>query len=655
MADYFNEYSTFMGSQGLPSPADTPYETPYETPTFLRSKRTSRASPTSSREASSSPPPPLPSDTNEIQERSRDSRYSGVDPRRFTPTLHASLVSEILNLRRELDSKNNLVENLETTLASSKDDNETLTEQLSQHSRDVRKAKLQVQQIEKGSYDAVEDLVRERDGAVTNVDDLRNKLDVVQRTVRRQDEDAERTQRIWEAEKESWDNERRQMERRIHVTETRLRTVVDEMSAQQAAAEALSPRADEIAEHQFKDSGLGHESDNGSVRSASPTKHTRNASSLSLKSRTLRQSGPSRGTDTPEQHARYMGYSLADELDIDEENEYDVDDFDHPGEELELEFSESLRRTMESRQSTIGGDADAKAKRILGLISGIADPPAVSTGSRDISKHRSDPTGLLAKSLQKSEPSKGLPNVSEIESIPAVQYVDTGIQPSPPQSPPPVQSTVVEIPRIQEPDGGEDDRSINVLESRSMPGAYASSAASLISPPETPTTVLPESEDVPTAYSSTSTQTEIPESEDRKKHKSRDSLSPPDHVPAIAIHPSSRPSSPRTYVLPPGTKNVSTQTKLPWSSRDASVQTEGIRVDRRPISCRRIYCHRICCQAQHSKIHHAPVCQNEHRRPDYPISLFQAHPSNLVHRRRNCIHRKKAVLANCRETVAKRT
>ena len=48
-----------------------------------------------------------------------------MDPRRFTPTLHANLVSEILNLRRELDSKHKFIDDLETSLHTARTDNET--------------------------------------------------------------------------------------------------------------------------------------------------------------------------------------------------------------------------------------------------------------------------------------------------------------------------------------------------------------------------------------------------------------------------------------------------------------------------------------------------------------------------------------------------
>ena len=586
MADYFSEYSTFIGAKGLPSPADTPYETPG----FIRSKRSSRATAGSSREQSVSPPP-LPPDSAEIQDKARDGRYSALDPRRFTPTLHASLVSEILNLRRELDSKNNLVENLETSLSTAKNENETLTGRLSENVKEVRKARAQVQQIEKGTYDAVEDLAKERDAAKSAVDDLKSKLEAVQKTARRQDEDAERTQRIWEGEKESWESERRQLERRIHVAESRLRTVVDEMSAQQAAMEAQQAQHIE-SEDSFKDSGLGNESDTGSVRSATPKKHRRNMSSLSYRRRSVRNSVQSRASGTPEPNAKPNGYSLADELGIDEEDEYDIDEFEHPDEEFE--YAERLRKTMESRQSSTAGDVDSKAKRILGLTSENVDSPVSSPPTYEVPKRSIESVTYSEPAKQSLEQPISLPTVSEVKSTPAVEYVDTGYQPSPPATPPSNQTKAQEviIPRIEEPaPEAEADSAGESERRRHAPEIATKVAASPISPPDTPVvdgdawpkderTSMPHSE-----YTSTSTQTDFSGAERPKTPTSnRHSLSPPSFVPSISIHPpTSRPSSPRPYVLPPRTKNASTQSNLLWRSRNASVQTEEIRVDRRPV------------------------------------------------------------------------
>ncbi|KAK5124353.1 hypothetical protein LTR85_001570 [Meristemomyces frigidus] len=619
MTDYFSEYSSFVGAKGLPSPADTPYETPG----YIRSKRSSRATASSSREPSASPPP-LPPDSIDYHEKSKDGRYSALDPRRFTPTLHASLVSEILNLRRELDSKNSLVENLEINLSTTKTENDTLGGQLSENVREVRKAKQQVQQMEKGTYDAVQDLLRERDAARHNADDLRTKLDAASKKTRWQDEDAVRTQGIWEDEKESWENERRQLERRIHVTENRLRTFVDEVSIHQAAVDAQNAQIEETGdESAFKDSGLGNESDTVSIKSSTPVEHRRNMSSLSYRTRSMRHSVSSRASaGTPDLHARPNGYSLADELGIDEEDEYDMDEFEHADDELE--YPEPKRRTIiHSRQGSVVGELDSKAKRVLGLTSETPDSP-VMTPMR--SPTRTEFTKRSVESNPATEPSRLSMFQTVISPLPVpiqrIEYVDSGYQPSPPPSP---QSTgtltePAQLPEFREHQAKTDSDLGNSVHAQAAKHALQVAtrvAASPISPPETPVidgVTWPDGRrmSLPApSYSAASTQTDFPASERPKSARSnRDSLSPPTFVPSIAIHPpTSRPASPRTYVLPPRTRNASAQVNIPWPGKDACVQTEEIRVDKR---LRRLPSHLLPTRRQPSPLLPSPTF------PEYP-------------------------------------
>lgn len=637
MTDYFSEYSSFVGTKGLPSPADTPYETPG----FLRSKRSSRATTagsTRSREQSGSPPP-LPPDATEYADKSREGRYSALDPRRFTPTLHASLVSEILSLRRELDSKNNLVENLETSLASAKTDNETLSQELTTNTKEVRNARQQMAQMESGAYEALETMVKERDGAIASLQELRERLEVTQKKTRGQDEDAERTQSIWEREKEQWDNERRQLERRVHVTEMRLRSFVEEMATQQATIEEVPTPTedDEDDEDQgtFKDSGFGNDSDTVSIMSHNRKRHTRNVSSLSFRNG-FRSSIVSRALDTPEPFAK-PGHSLADELGIDEEDEYDIDEFEN-GEE-EMEYHERPKHKLESRHGSVAGDMDSKAKRILGLSDDMPVSPAmrdfpkdlqddrpISPSTRDYSRdirddisNRTDADSKAKRILGLSDDNMVSPSAREfpgdlLEPVappsrrssapvmsnitPKVQYVDTGYQPSPPSSPthvhgkhkpqplqvphPPCATPTVRI----ESDGAY----IQQFPIRQPVSVAAKASVSPISPPETPIdgATWPDSRKIPAAahkYASTSTQTDgvaLPLLKDASSK--RDSLQVPVPIPQIAIHPpTSRPTSPRPAVLPPGTKNAGAQVNIPWPGKDVSVQTEEIRIDQRPV------------------------------------------------------------------------
>lgn len=589
MADYFSEYSSFVGAKGLPSPADTPYDTPG----FLRSKRSSRATTagsTRSREQSASPPP-LPPDAVEYADKNRDGRYTALDPRRFTPTLHASLVSEILSLRRELDSKNHLVENLETSLASAKNDNETLSAELTTSAKEVRTAKQQVAQMESGTYEALEALVKERDNANASLQEMKARLEATQKKTRGHDEEAERTQTIWEREKEQWENERRQLERRVHVTETRLRAFVDEVAAQQAASEAAPVEQESIGDNEtIRDSGIGNDSETTSL--ASPRKrHTRNVSSLSFKNG-FRNSVFSRAVDSPEPSAKPPGHSLADELGIDEEDEENLDESDHEDDEDdELDYHERPKH-LQSRQGSMI-DMDSKAKRILGLSDDLPVSPAMRDFPKDVSDETPVSPGLRPVSPQRSSsPQNHATAISK-----KVEYVDTGYQPSPPSSPAHGKRQLEPLQVPQQPrgtptfliDSGEpDDTHVPVRRPISVPAKLASSP---ISPPETPVVdgvTWPEGKKTPALspiYSSASTQTEDAglslTTSDAPK---RDSLQVPVAVPQIAIHPpTSRPSSPRTYALPPNTKNAGSQTNLRWPGKDASVQTEEIRIDQRPI------------------------------------------------------------------------
>jgi hypothetical protein len=602
MADYFSDFSNLASNKGLPAPADTPYETP----SYIRSKRSSRATLGDSSREQSASPPPLPIDTSANQEKSQDGlRTPVVDPRRFTPTLHASLVSEILTLRRELDSKNNLVENLESSLSSAKNENEVLAKKYSDSTREVRKAKQAVQQMEQGTLEAVEDLIKDRDEVHAVNEDLRTKLEALQKKVRQQDEDAARTQTIWENEKEAFDSERRQLERRLHVTESRLRAFVDEMTAQQSAAAAVVHIEEPEEEVHFKDSALGNDSDTASIHSATtPMKsdHRRNGSAVSTRSRHARGSMISRHLETPEP-IRPAGNSLADELEDDEEFD---DEFDAVDEEVEYTLATPARhvelREIDHRNPRI---VDARqSARVEQFQRGIESRQSLRAEPFSTPKRNAAAASLGSPTKSSFTPAAASPLLPPPNIVAAVreparraEYVDRGYQPSPPSTPPRVEITSHdgEAAIYREDASGDDVFAVKpasvVAEVNSnshdvaiVPvlgddsAAVAKAAVDEISTSDSSRALITHS-----SYTSTSTQTDIAEPETVRSHKPKqDSLSPASFVPAIAIHPpSSRPSSPRPAVLPPGTKNASAQTDLPWPGVDASMQTEEIRVDKR--------------------------------------------------------------------------
>ncbi|KAK4962265.1 hypothetical protein LTR28_004593 [Elasticomyces elasticus] len=561
--DYFTDYQSFIATKSLPSPADTPYSE------YIPRSRHSSRSRASPRGPSSSPPPLPPDGPEHYQARPRDGKLTGLDPRRFTPTLHASLVSEILMLRRELDSKHVFIENLEHTLQDAKTENHSLNGQLLQSSKESKSAQRQLQHVERGTLNAVEELLKERDTAKSTNDDLKIKLDSIQRKVRRQEEDALRLQSTWEMEKEGWEDERRQLERRVHITENRLRALVEELTMQPDADENMDQGAESGGEETSKDSGLGNESDAASVQSYKVRRHRRNVSSLSYRS--LRRSGSKgHGSDAG---GKPNGYSLADELPVDEEDENDLDDFEY-GEIDNLDRDIRIRRVLESRQSSQAGELDAKAKRILGIMADQADTVDLRELFRSPPKDRR----------------RGPVCSRNILNHPKPIYMDTGVQPSPPASP-----TSAGVDHIAKSSNREDhvpEHGVSpVRSSPPMVSTGSQTQDAPPSPPATPKTLADDhSEEVAVSgstheYCSVSTQTidafetSAVVSHTSLSHKTR----PPSlKIPSITIHPPiSAPSSPRAAVLPPGTKNAACQTELRETTSDALMQTEEIRVDQR--------------------------------------------------------------------------
>ncbi|KAL1310968.1 hypothetical protein AAFC00_001188 [Neodothiora populina] len=601
--DYFSDYRSVTSSRSLTSSADTPYETS----PLPRSRRSMRRS--VSRESSSSPPP-LPSDA-----RGSDAGVFKMDPKRFTPTLHASLVSEILTLRRELESKHRFIDNLEVNLDSVKTENESLSEKLAQSAKDARLADQRFKTLEDGTLDAVEDLARERDAAKQMNRDLKSRIETLNRTIKSQEEQSVKSQQSWQKEKQSWENERRQLETRIHVTEGRLRTVVEEMTSQRTAAEEdLSDRASERGSSTFKDSGLGNDSDTGSVSSHKTIRHGRNPSNFSIAS-----VAPS--LDSPKKSI--VSTSLADELGFDEEDDdYDLDESDHDDDELLSDIR--LGASPGHRSMVMAG---SKAKKILGLTNESRDKRTSGEFKRrtiaDV--FRSSTTSLSSLSGSTS----GSTIYRDRRSSPSpTRYVDSAVQSSRPSSlldfPVQTDHSTSSMPKSQNQSPAK--RTLTEIESTDSlryDAPDVEKRASLsdkmfrqniapLSPPETPilqrdpahddndtprgTTVSQrdpahDSKDTPRStptYTCTSTQTDyvIPTPFANPLALRRNAPVEDLPIPSISIHPPlSTPTSPSQPVLPPGMVNASAQTEpaAVASTSDAAVQTEGIRIDTRPV------------------------------------------------------------------------
>jgi hypothetical protein len=613
--DYFSDNETFIVSQPLPTPAGTPY---------MSSRRSSRYG-TPASEVPSSPPPLPPSpypDTdypeNETEDNATTSEaISILDPRRFTPTLHANLVSEILNLRRELDSKHRFIEDVESNLHAARTENDSLVKQLSSSAKDHRTAKRQLQHFENEMLATLEEIAGERDKLKDVNADLKTKLEVAEKRSRSQDDDSTRVHDMWAREKEVWASEKRTLDRKVHISEARLKLLLDELAAHEAVRE--DPRFESEGED-AKD-GAGAESDTTSVQSSprrrSSTRigrHSRNLSNSSYRSigRNYRMSLLSN-----EGHHRGNGLSLADELIFDEEEE-DLDDLELDSDDFP-EHEMRARRVLESRMSM---NPDDKAKRILGLSSDVQlsskETPATTEGSEPAKS--SYETTQSAVTITPRDITLVFPPTKPV-------YVDTGIQPSPPTSPvpptmaeassqtvdetpvqpKPVETTqaLAEVDAMQSQANQRRKRTSLLLESPSparndslttctMTSSAVQTVEQPLSPPPTPKVAIPTTDLPATPVSlvfkaeltSSSTQTESVEEVAQQPETKRAAPLAPIPIPSIAIHaPDSVPSSPKDARLPPGTKTIATQTTsdLIASMRSCGMQTEPIRVDQRSV------------------------------------------------------------------------
>lgn len=513
-----------------------------------------------------------------------------MDPKRFTPTLHASLVSEILALRRELDAKHNFIDGLEDNLDRVKAQNEGLADQLAKTTKDSKVAEQRFQRLESGTLDAVEDLARERDTTQTLNAELKAKLEALSRRTRKQEEEAVHSQESWEKEKQSWENERRQLERRVHVTENRLRMIVEEMSLQQAMTENRHhDPASEPDTGTFKDSGIDNNSDgdNASLRSYRTFKHTRMRSSISARSTPCAFGSPAEGAAP--------STNLADELGLEEEDEYDINDLDHNDDDLLAD--ERLGRSSSTRSSM---QSEVKAKKILGLA-GLQSDLQSETAPRQtaIAVH-----GCAEPTISEPAAQLGIdaPNVTP-------NHVDSGVQPSRPESPVISQTKSVEdssVPEWSFEIDGQERRNSTADSEQSwtfdlskeglpsiFPDYHPNSAP--LSPPETPvaqatnwneadgcttsTSARPMYEPQQTQTASTLARPEVGAASPRRSI-SVDTLP----IPSIAIHPPLSASAATALpMIPPGMANSAAQTdpSLCKTSCDAAVQTEEIRIDTR--------------------------------------------------------------------------
>jgi hypothetical protein len=558
----------------LPTPNDTPYRTP------------SRSSRRSSRQKSSSPPPHQGS-----KDVTRDERYltlactritrtnatnsiSILDPRRFTPTLHANLVSEILALRRDQEEKIKTIESLESALHNTQGEHEEVETSLGATAKENRSLKRQLALLEGGTSSALSELARERDEAVDSNNEMKRRLETAQKKIRSQEEDSDRVHELWGKDNDKWDQEKRTLERKIHVAEGRLKAVLDEVAAYQATHQNAQQQPESEAEEPSRDPV---QSDTASVRSMSMTNSIR----FSM------LNGPNGYVGT-----KPNGISLADELDLDEDEETD-----EGGRESVLSFRHNRTQSRESVFS--------KHHRRNQSNESLMRPGSVARGR------------LLANQSVLERLEGGI--LEDDESVPPkvkVEYIDTGIQYSPPPSPElpasisqsPVEQFSINgtdgtakedrqepehLPREWEIEANQRRKRVHasplVIEPPNgrMVSAASQTSEEPLSPPRTPISPTrapppPPTEVVIPEMISMSTQTDAPELQSPRRAPPPPPIPIP--IPSIQLHPpTSAPATPRESRLPQHFKDAGCQVtmQVPVPSRSISVQTEEIRVDKR--------------------------------------------------------------------------
>ncbi|KAK0719528.1 hypothetical protein B0H67DRAFT_551870 [Lasiosphaeris hirsuta] len=558
-----------MGS--LPTPADTPYRTPSRN--VSRGSRKSRRSATPpGKNGQSSSPPPLPGDRSDrgskrsSRDVSNDDTISPLDPRRFTPTLHANLVSEILSLRRDQEDKLKFIENLETSLHTARQESESLQDSLVSTGKENRSLKRQLQLLEGGTSSALGELARERDDAVESAAETRKRLDGSQKKIRSQEEDSERVHRQWAKEKDEWEEEKRKYERKIHVAESRLKVVLDELAAYQAAqapADGLESDPEESAK----------ENDAASVRTMSITNSIR----FSVMSGVPKQNGN----------------SLADELGF--ENGYD-DESDYGGRESVLSntgYGGHMRNM--SRDSLLNRVHRRRQSNDSLMRSGSIVRQKLALDQATLDRLED---GVIREDDETQVPT------------PKVSYVDTGIQFSPPPSPkvvpvkpstpepPPIPQRHERVYDIDSPPRADFEIEANQRRKRvhisqpmmkplfansPMVNGSSQTVEEPLSPPRTPRSPVqempPTPRPTPPAMVTSSTQTDTP-----PPLYPSFLAHPPMSIPSISIiPPTSRPTTPREPRLPQLSKDFGCQVSILTSAptQSIAVQTEEIRVDLR--------------------------------------------------------------------------
>ncbi|MCJ1308924.1 hypothetical protein MMC25_002579 [Agyrium rufum] len=297
--------------------------------------------------------------TSDVEDNQNE-EISILDPRRFTPTLHANLVSEILSLRRELESKNGLVVHLEENLHAAENERSELRNVVERNAKDARSRSSQMEDLEGQVQTALEDMAKQRDDAESGLAEAKRRLDTVQAKAKKQEDEAIRLFEVHERERSAWITQRQKLDHKLEVAETRLKIVLDEITANQALNRERDAENQQPPSVSWDLEKLRKvEEDNEKSQQMRSDSRMSNASNSSRRSRVARASVMSFGGSAT---VKMLGISLAEELQFD--NYYDSGE-DDEDEDAVNDAADALSQPRPfSAQSHI---QSAKARKILGL------------------------------------------------------------------------------------------------------------------------------------------------------------------------------------------------------------------------------------------------------------------------------------------------
>ena len=589
------ESAPVFTAQALPTPTDTARQTP------SRDLRRSSSTPSIPKDSGSQ----YGKRGNAHDHAIGEEDVSPLDPRRFTPTLHASLVSQILTLQREVENKNKTLHNLEDFLHITKAEKDQLNHSLKEQIKENRFTKKQMQLLESSTATALGDVAKERDEAHESLADTRKRLETSKGRVRTQEEEADNARILWDKERQSWEMEKRNMETKVHLVEGRLKAVLAEIAAAQASGYDYTSASTELDDSVYR------------------TWYTKGSDSTPSKSNSVRRqsrmSGQSDDTNEVSEYLNYRastlsglnglginkrnGISLADELDFGADEPDQDEGMDEVMTPDALPEEAHFRRRRPSVQTPL---QDLKAWKLLGLLpksveqtikdEGLTEKAAVAFGDNHTVIEKPSVEDEKTRSPQKAS---------------AAQCVESATQSSPtsPKLPPELDNVpsekLTEKASTMEHTANQSRKRISIplpMEQTAPmspvpqmgPPMVSAGCQTINQPPSPPLTPIIKIE--PLAPASLHADKEVGMVSSSMQTDDQEQTVPPAAstrqepssmmIPVIEIHPpGSRPASCHTsVVLPPRTKNASCQASitLPVSLRSVSVQTEAIIPARQP-------------------------------------------------------------------------